>query len=102
MGKSSLDRLAHGCFSCNIDATITVKFRFTSANHTQKSLSAYPFSIFFEEWRLDKKQVASALDNKGDIVIGNDVFIGWWNWSFHKTQQFLPHIMNGDVDKLYF
>lgn len=32
---------------------------------------------FFEEWNLDKKNVASAWDNKGDSVIGNDVWIGY-------------------------
>lgn len=53
------------------------KFIFTSANHTLKSLSTYPFSLFFEEWGLDKREVASAWDNKGDIVIGNDVWIGY-------------------------
>jgi virginiamycin A acetyltransferase len=53
------------------------KFLFTSANHTLKSLSTYPFPIFFEEWNLDKKQVKTAWDKKGDIVIGNDVWIGY-------------------------
>ena len=134
------------------------KFIFTSANHTLKSLSTYPFPIFFEEWGLDKKEVASAWDNKGDIVIGNDVWIGyeavimsgvhigdgaiigsravvtrdippytivggipakeikkrfdeetiekllkiqWWNGSCDKIRKFLPHIMNGEADKLY-
>ena len=42
-----------------------------------KSLSTYPFPIFFDEWGLDKMQVATAWDNKGDIVIGNDVWIGY-------------------------
>lgn len=148
------DKLIIGKF-CSI--ACGAKFLFTSGNHTQKSLSTYPFPIFFEEWDLDKKQVASAWDNKGDIVIGNDVWIGyeavilsgvhigdgaiigtravvtkdvtpyavvggipakeikkrynedtirklqqieWWNWSFDKIQQFLPHIMNGEVDRL--
>ena len=40
-------------------------------------MSNYTFPIFFEEWNLDKKEVASAWDNKGDIVIGNDVWIGY-------------------------
>ena len=53
------------------------KFIFTSANHTMQSLSTYPFPIFFNHWDLDKKDVASAWDNKGDIVIGNDVWIGY-------------------------
>ena len=42
-----------------------------------KSLSTYPFPIFFEEWQLDGKDICDAWDNKGDIVIGNDVWIGY-------------------------
>ena len=37
----------------------------------------YPFPIFFEEWNLDVKNITEAWDNKGDIVIGNDVWIGY-------------------------
>ena len=68
------DRLIIGKF-CSI--ACGAKFLFTSANHILKSLSTYPFPIFFEEWKLDKKQVVTAWDNKGDIVIGNDVWIGY-------------------------
>ena len=53
------------------------KFIFNCANHTLKSLSTYTFPLFFEEWDLPKAEVASAWDNKGDIVIGNDVWIGY-------------------------
>ena len=53
------------------------KFIFTSANHTMRSLSTYPFLIFFEEWGLDVANITDAWDNKGDIVIGNDVWIGY-------------------------
>ena len=53
------------------------RFLFTSANHTLASLSTYPFPIFYEEWDLDKAQITSAWDRKGDIVIGNDVWIGY-------------------------
>lgn len=42
-----------------------------------KSLSNYTFPLFFEDWELDKKNVALAWDNKGDIIIGNDVWIGY-------------------------
>ena len=101
--------------------------------------------------------MASAWDNKGDIVIGNDVWIGyeavimagvhigdgaiigtravvtkdvppytivggvpakeirkrfnsdmieqmlalkWWNWSVDKIREFLPYLMNGDLEKI--
>lgn len=53
------------------------RFLFTSANHTLTSLSTYPFPLFYEEWGLDKAQVTDAWDNKGDIIIGNDVWIGY-------------------------
>lgn len=53
------------------------KFIFTSANHTMKSLSTYPFPLFYEEWETPVKEVTGAWDNKGDIVIGNDVWIGY-------------------------
>ena len=68
------DRLIIGKF-CSI--ACGAKFLFNSANHTLKSLSNYTFPLFFEEWELDKKNVASAWDNKGDIIIGNDVWIGY-------------------------
>ena len=68
------DRLIIGKF-CSI--ACGAKFIFNSANHTMKSLSTYPFPLFFEEWDLDKKDVADSWDNKGDIVIGNDVWIGY-------------------------
>ena len=68
------DRLMIGKF-CSI--ACGAKFLFNSANHSLQSLSTYPFPIFFEEWGLDRSQVARAWDNKGDIVIGNDVWIGY-------------------------
>ena len=64
------DRLVIGKF-CSI--ACGAKFLFASANHTQASLSTYPFPIFFEEWGLDVQDITSAWDNKGDIIIGNDV-----------------------------
>ena len=68
------DRLTIGKF-CSI--ACGAKFIFTSANHKLGSLSTYPFPLFFEEWDLDKSNVTDAWDNKGDIVIGNDVWIGY-------------------------
>lgn len=53
------------------------KFIFNSANHTLSSLSTYPFPLFFEEWGLKRENVTDSWDNKGDIVIGNDVWIGY-------------------------
>ena len=68
------DKLMIGKF-CSI--ACGAKFIFNSANHTLSSLSTYPFPIFFEEWELDVKNITNAWDNKRDIVIGNDVWIGY-------------------------
>lgn len=68
------DKLVIGKF-CSI--ACGAKFIFNSANHTLSSLSTYPFPIFYEEWDLNVKDITRAWDNKGDIVIGNDVWIGY-------------------------
>ena len=53
------------------------KFMFTSGDHTTKSLAYYPFPIFVNEWGLLVENMTEAWDNKGDIIIGNDVWIGY-------------------------
>ncbi len=68
------DRLVIGRF-CSI--ACGAKFLFNSANHAMGSLSTYPFPLFFQEWGLEKSRVAEAWDNKGDIVVGSDVWIGY-------------------------
>ena len=68
------DRLIIGKF-CSI--ACGAKFLFNSANHKMASLSTYTFPLFFEEWDLEKENVAQAWDQKGDIIIGNDVWIGY-------------------------
>lgn len=68
------DKLKIGKF-CSI--ACGAKFLFNSANHALGSLSTYPFPIFADAWGLDWKRVTEAWDNKGDIVIGNDVWIGY-------------------------
>lgn len=68
------DKLIIGKF-CSI--ACDAKFMFTSGSHNLNSLSTYPFPIFFEEWGLDSKNIVDAWNNKGNIVIGNDVWIGY-------------------------
>lgn len=68
------DRLKIGKF-CAI--ACGARFLFTSGNHALRSLSTYTFPIFFEEWGLDAKNIREAWDNKGDITVGNDVWIGY-------------------------
>lgn len=54
-----------------------VKFLFNCANHSLHSLSSYTFPLFYEEWGLDWENIGQAWDNRGDIIIGNDVWIGY-------------------------
>ena len=72
--KINRDKLKIGKF-CSI--ACGARFLFTSGNHSLKSLSTYTFPIFFEEWELDRADITSAWDNKGDIIVGNDVWIGF-------------------------
>lgn len=67
------DKLIIGKF-CSI--AYGAKFLFNGANHTLNSLSTYPFPVLACEWNLDVP-ITDAWDNKGDIVIGNDVWIGF-------------------------
>ena len=67
------DRLKIGKF-CSI--ACGAKFLMNSANHAMGSLSSYVFPIFWEDWGLEKRP-PEAWDNKGDIVVGNDVWIGY-------------------------
>ncbi|WP_017210902.1 CatB-related O-acetyltransferase [Clostridium beijerinckii] len=68
------DKLIIGKF-CSI--ACRAKFLMTSRNHTMKSLSTYTFPIFYDQWGLDVSLITDAWDNKGDIVIGNDIWIGY-------------------------
>ena len=68
------ERLVIGKF-CSI--ACGAKFLFNSANHTLRSLSTYIFPVLFEEWGLDVARIPEAWDNKGDIVVGSDVWIGY-------------------------
>lgn len=83
------ERLRIGKF-CSI--ACGAKFLFNCANHSLHSLSTYTFPLFYDEWELDKADVASAWDNKGDIVIGNDVWIG-----FEAVIMAGVHIGNGAI-----
>lgn len=67
------DRLVVGKF-CSI--ACGAKFLFNSANHTLRSLSTYPFPLFYGAWEHGISP-AEAWDNKGSIVVGNDVWIGY-------------------------
>jgi virginiamycin A acetyltransferase len=52
-----------------------VKFIMNGANHLSESISAYPFAIFGNGW--ENAMEGKSYPNKGDLIIGNDVWIGY-------------------------
>ncbi|MCE5268637.1 MAG: CatB-related O-acetyltransferase [Planctomycetaceae bacterium] len=67
------DRLVIGRF-CSI--ACGAKFILNGANHRLDAISTYPFPVLADAW-CDATPVAQAWTNKGDITIGNDVWIGF-------------------------
>lgn len=65
------DKLIIGKF-CMIASD--VKFIMNGANHLTEAISAYPFAIFGEDWQ--HAMEGKTYPIKGDITIGNDVWIG--------------------------
>lgn len=67
------DRLIIGKF-CAI--ATGVKFIMNGANHKLDGISTYPFPIFGGGWEKEMDKLTN-LPSKGDIVIGNDVWLGY-------------------------
>ena len=66
------DKLIIGKF-CMIASD--VKFIMNGANHLTNSLTTYPFAIFGNGW--ENAMEGKSYPKKGDINIGNDVWIGY-------------------------
>lgn len=67
------DKLLIGKFCAIASGT---KFIMGSANHRMSSVTTYPFNVFGGRWSDNTPEHLSQLPAKGDIVIGNDVWIG--------------------------
>ncbi|MDE7219911.1 MAG: CatB-related O-acetyltransferase [Oscillospiraceae bacterium] len=67
------DRLIIGKFCAIASGT---KFIMGPANHRISSVTTYPFNVFGGLWTERTPDHLSQLPRKGDIVIGNDVWIG--------------------------
>ena len=66
------DKLIIGKF-CMIASD--VKFIMNGANHLTNSISTYPFAVFGKGW--ENAMEGKIYPKKGDINIGNDVWIGY-------------------------
>lgn len=66
-----------------------VKFIMGPANHRVSSVSTYPFAVFGGAWAANIPPHLAQLPSKGDIVIGNDVWIG-------RESVIMPGVSIGD------
>jgi virginiamycin A acetyltransferase len=66
------DKLSIGKF-CAIASG--VEFILNGGNHLVEAISSYPFSIFGNGW--EQAMEGRKFPNKGDIVVGNDVWLGY-------------------------
>ncbi|UII23206.1 CatB-related O-acetyltransferase [Fulvivirga ligni] len=66
------DKLVIGKF-CMIASD--VKFIMNGANHLSNAISAYPFAIYGNGW--EHAMEGKTYPNKGDVTVGNDVWIGY-------------------------
>lgn len=78
------DQLIIGKF-CMIASDVT--FIMNGANHLTQSISSYPFAIFGHDWT--KAMDGKSYPNKGNTIVGNDVWIGY-------NATILPGITIGD------
>jgi virginiamycin A acetyltransferase len=67
------DRLVIGAF-CAFATGVT--FFMNGANHAMSGFSTYPFNIFGSGWERGFDPATWAAENRGDTVVGNDVWIG--------------------------
>lgn len=80
------DKLIIGKF-CQIASK--TKFIMGPANHRLGSVTTYPFNVFGGKWHEVTPDHLSELPHKGDIVIGNDVWIG-------RESVIMPGVKIGD------
>jgi len=72
----SLDRLIIGKF---VQIAHGVRFITSSANHAMQGFSTYPFSNFMMDGGTKREAIVAMFEasgNRGDTVVGNDVWIG--------------------------
>lgn len=67
------DKLIIGKFCCIASGT---QFLMGPANHRMCSATTYPFAVFGGAWAAYAPPHLSQLPFKGDIVVGNDVWLG--------------------------
>lgn len=65
------------------------KFIMGSANHRISSVTTYPFNVFGGAWAENTPPHMEQLPRKGDIIIGNDVWIG-------RESVIMPGVKIGD------
>ena len=80
------DKLIIGKFCAIASGT---KFIMGAANHRISSITTYPFNVFGGVWKEKTPDHLSQLPFKGDIIVGNDVWIG-------RESRIMPGVKIGD------
>jgi acetyltransferase-like isoleucine patch superfamily enzyme len=76
---------------CSISADVNI---FLGGEHRIDWVTTYPFNVIFKNAREFKGHPAS----KGDIIIGNDVWIvAWWNWPLEKIEEAYPLLLSNQI-----
>jgi len=52
-----------------------VNFIMNGANHLTNAITSYPFAVFGKDW--ENAMEDKSYPNKGDVIVGNDVWIGY-------------------------
>ncbi len=68
------DKLVIGKF-CSL--ACGTRFLMNGGNHNMNSLSTFTFPVCYAEWGLPVSEITTAWQNRGDIVVGNDVWFGY-------------------------
>lgn len=66
-----------------------VEFVMGAANHSMNSFSTYPFSLISRNWASKIGMTKDDMPDKGDTIIGNDVWIG-------RQAKIMPGVKIGD------
>lgn len=86
-GKPQVINFGEGCYLkigkfCSISSKVTV---FLNSEHRIDWISTYPFPFFSTKWT-NAENISDYAINRGDVIIGNDVWIGYGAIIFSGVQ----------------
>ena len=87
---------------CSIAENVKI---YLDGNHRTDWVTTYPFG-HINTHVFNNFNGYGHPSSKGDVIIGNDVWIGdnvtimkWWNWDDEKINKFSPLLCNNNIDE---